>query len=148
MDLICSGTLTREIIGKKLNLQPNEIETIEQYLIDGGIITIKDDEWIPKTIILTSDDEVPLQRLNSLTEEIIVESMQNQLSLLEEEYKGTTSEKHGVPFEEALTDIWHDIFSEIIRIFIAEGDMVPMYENEGCAYSNFIWKKKIIEFPF
>jgi hypothetical protein len=97
-------------------------------------------------MILTLDDKEPLDELSRLTKGKIVEAVANEIENLRKGCEGTTSEKHGVPFVETMTELWHDIFSRTIKTFLADKLMKTMYTEGQTSFSSFIWENDAIVF--
>ena len=140
-DILATGNAERRTIEESFNLDENASKAIERYLIESKIIELANDSlWVPRSMLLTLQDKEPLIELSNLTRSRIIEAVANEKDNLSKEYEGTTSEKHGVPFVETMTDLWHDIFSRTIKTFIDEKLMKTMYTEGQTSYSSFIWK--------
>ncbi len=146
-DVLASGDASRNKIQELFNLNENESRAIERYLIESRIINVTDDSvWVPRSMILTLHDKDPIEELFHLTKHKIVDAVVSEKENLFKEYEGTTSQKHNVPFEEAMTDLWHDIFSRSIKVFLAENLMKTMDTDGQASFSSFIWNNDVIDF--
>ncbi|MHA2222927.1 MAG: hypothetical protein ACXAAO_12835, partial [Candidatus Thorarchaeota archaeon] len=147
IDVLVIGDAGRTTIEESLNLDSNASEAIERYLIESKIIEMANKtNWIPRSMILTLDDKEPLDELSRLTKGKIVEAVANEIENLRKGCEGTTSEKHGVPFVETMTELWHDIFSRTIKTFLADKLMKTMYTEGQTSFSSFIWENDAIVF--
>lgn len=146
-DTLAMGNVSRKTIEESFNLDGNASKAIERYLIESKIIELSNDSvWVPRSMLLTLQDKEPLDELYHLTRSRIIEAVANEKDNLFKEYEETTSGKHGVPFLETMTDLWHDIFSRTIKTFLDEKLMKTMYTEGQTSYSSFIWKKGVIDF--
>lgn len=146
-DVLASGDASRNKIQESFNLNENASGAIERYLIESKIIELTDgSNWIPRSMLLTLQDKDPIKELIAITKSKIIDAVANEKENLTKEYEGTTSQKHSVQFEEAMTELWHDIFSRIIRVFLEENLMKTMHTEGQASYSSFIWKKDVIDF--
>jgi hypothetical protein len=147
IDVLEKGDAGRTPIENSLDLDANASRSIERYLVEAKIIELAESsKWVPRSMILTHDDRESLDELSRLTRGKIVEAVASEIDELSKDCEGTTSEKHGVPFQETMTDLWHDIFSRTIKTFLAEKLMKTMYTEGKTSYSSFIWNKDVINF--
>jgi hypothetical protein len=146
-NVLTSGDASRSRLEESFNLDENAGAVIERYLIESKIIEVtKDSQWVPRSMLLTLQDKDPLEELSKITRSKIVDAVANEKDNLSQEFEGTTSHRHNVPFEEAMTDLWHDIFSRSIKVFLDENLMNTIETDGQAAYSSFIWKKGVIDF--
>ncbi|MFW9927131.1 MAG: hypothetical protein ACFFDM_10235 [Candidatus Thorarchaeota archaeon] len=146
-DILAVGNAGRRTVEESFNLNESASGAIERYLIESKIIELSNDSiWVPRSMLLTLQDKEALDELYHLTRSRIIEAVTNEKDNLSKEYEGTTSEMHGVPFVETMTDLWHDIFSRTIKTFLDEKLMKTMYTEGQTSYSSFIWKKEVISF--
>ena len=120
---------------------------IESYLKEVGVIDVDSDgNWIPRILILQASDKNILEEIAEISRGIIISSLSKSLDSLHLVYSNTTPGKHGVPIEETLTDLWHDIFSKAIVLFIEKGQMKTGQKDSECGWSNFIWSSNCFNF--
>jgi hypothetical protein len=120
---------------------------VESYLKEVGVIDVDNDgNWIPRILILQASDKNILEEIAEISRDIIIRSLSKSLDSFHSVYSNTTPGKHGVPIEETLTDLWHDIFSKAIMLFIERGQMRTGQKDPECGWSNFIWNSECINF--
>ena len=122
-------------------------QIVESYLKEVGVIDVDSDgNWIPRVMILQANDKNLLEEIAEISREIIISSLSKSLDSLHSVYSSTNPGKHGVPIVETLTDLWHDIFSKAIVIFIERGQMRTSQKDLECRWSNFIWNSECMNF--
>ena len=122
---------------------------VESYLKEVGVIDVDiDGNWTPRILILQASDKILLEEIAEISRDIIISSLTKSLDSLQSVYSNITPGKHGVPIEETLTDLWHDIFSKAIVLFIQRGQMRTSQKDPECEWSNFIWNGNCMNFSF
>ncbi|MFW9777699.1 MAG: hypothetical protein ACFFE8_02515 [Candidatus Heimdallarchaeota archaeon] len=142
-NLLASKTVSKKEFADDLNLTDEGIENLSNYLLNNGFIEEEQNEWNRSVLVLSPEDQPKLDALMSICKQLVVESIQISLPELKERYPQTTAGKHRVPFEEAMNEWWHEIFSRVIQLLIIEGKLQPSFHNQDTHFGSFIWSNSL-----
>ncbi|MCK5150782.1 MAG: hypothetical protein KAQ65_03035 [Candidatus Thorarchaeota archaeon] len=144
VDVLTGDVPNSSTLATLLQCSLNDTQKVEMYLKEVGFIDVTEQNtWIPKIMILREQDRKNMEKVIELSRECIFESLTKSLEVIRDMYQNTTPGKHGVPFKESLTDLWHDIFSKAIILFIEKGQMKVRQTDPECGWNNFIWDNQL-----
>lgn len=135
-----------EELAEKIDIEREHLNATAAFLEAAGYVARDaNDKLRAQVVVLTRRDEVLLNTALDLGREIIRDWIQVNYADIQMQLADLTPVRHGLPFELAFSEVWHDVFGIATRELAQSGFMRDPYgpESRFDGFVPFVWESSL-----
>ena len=137
-----------EELAEQIDIERVHLNATAAFLEAAGYVARDaNDKLSAKVVVLTAADEVLVNTALDLGREIIRDWIQTNYADIQLQLADLTPVRHGLPFELAFSEVWHDIFGVAARELAQSGFMRDPYgpESQFDGFVPFVWESLLYD---
>lgn len=137
-----------EELAEQVDIEREHLNATAAFLETAGYVARDaNDKLVAQIVVLTARDEVLVNTAVDLGREIIGDWIQTNYAEIQLQLADLTPVRHGLPFELAFSEVWHDTFGVAARELARSGFMRDPYgpESRFEGFVPFVWESLLYD---
>lgn len=130
-------------LAERIDIEREHLNATAAFLETAGYVARDaNDKLVAQIVVLTARDEVLVNTALDLGRGIIRDWLQTNYADTQRQLADLTPVRHGLPFELAFSEVWHDVFGIAARELARSGFMRDPYgpESQFDGFVPFVWE--------